>query len=143
MFSINRFIFICLRIEFNKQILFLLNNMIPECHDHFGWQEQDECQEWTKEQLDEIFDRVMINIFRSADSWIHCFCRRESFYYSISQISDEGRGKTKGRYACPILDARFKSQFLILHVNFFKSFNMLTHKAGIKEDRITFTLVYS
>lgn len=137
--AINSSSSICLQIEFSKQFLILLNDMVPECRDHFGWQEQEECQDWTKEHLDKVSNWVMINIFRGAGRCTHCCCWRKSFYYCICQICNEGRGNTKGRDTCPILDARFKSQFLVLHVNFFKGLNMLTHKAAIQEDKINFT----
>jgi hypothetical protein len=48
-------------------------------------------------------------------------------------------GKTKSRDICPVIDARFKSPFLVVHVNFFKSLNELANKAEIEEGTI-FTL---
>jgi hypothetical protein len=81
-----------------------------------------------------------LTIFRGGSQGIHRCGRRESFYHNILKIMNGYMGKTKSRDICPVIDARFKSPFLVVHVNFFKSLNELANKAEIEARKGLFLL---
>ena len=73
--------------------------------------------------------QVQVRVSVVGLSGHECRGSRQGFDNSISKVRDEWGSTSKSRNPAPVLDSRFQSQLLVLHVDLFQSLNVLARKA--------------